>query len=310
MAALLSRYTGIVDDPEAFLACATQPLPRVLWANPLRGDPAAISQRILARCPTAELVRWRPHTWRLPSHEKPGLWPEFLTGQVHAQEEVAIFAGDLMGAQPGERIVDLCAAPGGKTVLLAVQMADRGTLVANDRNQGRLAGLRRTLERLGVSCAVVTHGDAARFPADRPPQAGGERGVGFDRVLADVPCSCEGTTRKTEGRKSITDPKFRATIVQVQKSILRRALGLVRPGGQVIYATCTYAPEENEAVLDAIDPSVAVIEPLEIPAGLKVTPGILAWEGRHFRPDVIHAARLWPHHNDTGGFFCARLRRL
>lgn len=78
----------------------------------------------------------------------------------------------------------------------------------------------------------------------------------------------------------------------------------------MVYATCTYAPEENEATLDAIEPDAAVIEPLTPPDGLRTTPGITTWGERTYRPDVVNAARLWPHHNDTGGFFVARLRRL
>ena len=85
---------------------------------------------------------------------------------------------------------------------------------------------------------------------------------------------------------------------------------MTRPGGVVVYSTCTYAPEENEAVLSAIDPSHALIEPIVAPDGLSVTPGILSWNGASFREDVVNAARIWPHHNDTGGFFVARLRRL
>ncbi len=299
----LRRYGPLVDDAGAFFACAQRPLPRVVIANPLKTTLAEAEARVRARCPEAEPVAWRPGAWRLPPEVLPGRWSEFITGMLHAQEEATIWPGELVGAQPGETVLDLCAAPGGKTALMAWGMGDRGTLVANDREFGRLAGLRRTLDRLGVTCAAVTHLDAARFPLADPPV--------FDRVLADVPCTCEGTTRKQKGgRKAPTRDAYRRSIVHVQKAILRRAIQLVKPGGVVVYATCTYAPEENEAVLDALDPSQAVIEPLTPPPGLRVAPGLTAWGGQYFRPDVAHAVRLWPHHNDTGGFFVARLRRL
>lgn len=296
----LTRYHPIVDDADAFAACALRPLPRVVWANPLKGDPAVIDARIKARCPEAEPLRWRPHTWRLPPDSRPGTWPEHLAGLIHVQEEAALWAVDLLGAQPGERVLDLCAAPGGKTAQIGVALQDRGLLVANDRSTGRLASLRRTLDRLGLTCVAVSNVDGKRLQGEAL----------FDRVLADVPCTCEATHRKKGGRTEATDPTFRANLVQIQKALLRRALKLVKPGGVVVYATCTYAPEENEAVLSAIRPEQARIEPVTAPEGLAIQPGIPEWQGEVFRPDVVHAARLWPHHNDTGGFFCARLHRL
>lgn len=298
----LRRYAPIVDDLEAFLAASVTPLPRVVWSNPLHAPPDHIDARIAALCPEAKPVPWRAHSWRLPADAPVGRWPLHTIGGIYGQEEAALWAGDLVGARPGERVVDLCAAPGGKTAQMAIAMGDRGTLMANDRFKGRIPALRRTLDRLGITCAVVTRFDGVHFP--RP-----EGGV--DRVLVDAPCTCEGTTRKTAGgRRAAPGEGYRLSIAQVQRALLRAAVRLTRPGGTIVYATCTYAPEENEGVLDALDPSLVTIEPLDVPAGLRVSPGITAWDGRHFRPDAANAARLWPHHNDTGGFFVARLRRL
>lgn len=296
----LQRYADIVDDPSAFYDAAASPLGRVVWANPLRGDLDATARTIREHWPGARPLGWMPHAWRLPADARPGSTLGHLLGDWHVQEEAALWAVPLLGARPGERVLDLCAAPGNKTAQLAVAMADRGTLVANERKRGRLAALRRNLDRLGVSCAVVTHADGMRLRGEAL----------YDRVLVDVPCTCEGTSRKLRGAR--TEPAregHRASIVQVQKALLRRALKLVRPGGTVVYATCTYAPEENEAVLHAIPESDAAIEPIEAPPGLRLAPGVTEWAGRRFRADVRHAARMWPHHNDTGGFFVARLRR-
>ena len=297
----LTRYAPLVDDLSAFLEAAARPLPRVIWSNPLRAPVAETEAELRAVFPALQPVPWRAHAWRLPADARFAGSRLHLAGRFYGQEEAAIFAGDLVDARPGERVADLCAAPGGKAAQIAVAMRDRGTLVANDRKVGRLNALRRTLDRLGVTCGVVTSGDALRMVA---PEGW------FDRVLADVPCTCEGTTRKARSRTEPTDERYRASVVQIQTAILRKALRLVRPGGTVIYATCTYAPEENEGVLHAIHPSLAAIEPIDVPAGLRVAPGVGAWAGRSYRADVVNAARLWPHHNDTGGFFVARLRRL
>lgn len=298
----LTRYASLVDDLDAFLGAAARPLPRVVWANPLKADPRAVAAELRALCPTAQPVRWCPDAWRLPPDSHPGRWAMHTVGEIYAQEEAAIWAGDLIGAAPGERVLDLCAAPGGKTARMALAMGDRGTLVANDRFVGRMPALRRTMDRLGITSAALTAYDGARFPECAPL---------FDRVMVDAPCTCEGTTRKRAGgRWSAPSEGYRFSIAQVQRALLRRALRLTRPGGTVVYATCTYAPEENEGTLDGIDPAVAAIEPIEPPPGLRVTPGVERWGEQRYRPDVVHAARIWPHHNDTGGFFVARLRRL
>jgi 16S rRNA C967 or C1407 C5-methylase (RsmB/RsmF family) len=301
----LERYAALLtrEDAAAFLEAAIRPLPTVVWANPLRVDPERVAVEVRARCPAAVPLTWRPHAWRLPPDAQPGRWPEYLLGWLHVQEEAALWAADLVGAAPGERVLDLCAAPGNKTVQLALALEDRGCLWAVDRSAGRLISLRRTLERLGVTCATVLCEDAASMVL---PEAG------FDRVLADVPCTAEGTTRKApgKGRRVEVTVGERQQAAVLQTRILRRALVALRPGGTLVYATCTYAPEENEAVLDGIPPGVAVIEPVTPPAGLRARPGLTAFEGRTYRPDVVHARRLWPQDNDTGGFFVARLRRL
>lgn len=298
-----------LDTPHeyrAFLEAMQRPLPRVVWANPIGRSPealAAIGAEVVRLCPEAQPVAWRPHTWRLPPDVKPGRWWAWMVGDLHGHEEASILAADLVGAQPGERILDLCAAPGGKTAVLAAAMNDQGLLVANDRKAGRLAPLRRTLDRLGVTCAAVSCMAGAYFPGIA---AGETRPEGYDRVLVDVPCTCEGNRPQCDPTDPAATEAYRRTIGPIQRSLLRRALQLVRPGGRVVYATCTFAPEENEEVVNAA--SGFVVEPVSVP-GLHLSPGLTEWAGRRLRPDLVNAVRLWPHHNDTGGFFVAVLRR-
>ncbi len=294
------RYRPIVDDYDGFMDACHRPLPRAAWLSPLRCDPEVVAARIRQRCPEARPVPWWPHAFRLPADTSPGNWIEYRLGQLHLQEEATLWPAALLDLAPGDRVLDLCAAPGNKTAQIAVRMEDRGMIVANDKVRGRLAQLRYNTERMGLTSVVLTRGDGARMA---------DPGFLFDHALADVPCSCEGTSRKRRAPRQ-ADAAFRRGIQSTQIGLLRRALKLVRPGGTVVYATCTYAPEENERVLDAIWPDYAAIEPLEAPPGVRLAPGIPEWNGRRFRPDVVHAARLWPHHNDTGGFFVAKLRRL
>ncbi len=296
----LRRYEPLVDDIDALLEACTRPLHRCVWVNPLLAGDHDLAGVITARAPGAEPLSWLPGAWRLPARTRPGNWPEYRLGWLHGQEEAALWAAHALDPRPGQRVLDQCAAPGNKTAQLAVLMGDRGLVVANEKKRERLTSLRHNLDRLGVTSAIVTRADGRHITDE----------LGFDAVLADVPCSCEGTSRKPDGRRWQHDEAYRDSIAQTQKALLRRAIALTRPGGTVVYSTCTFAPEENECVLDAIEPRDAVIEPLVPPAGLVTAPGVTSWQGRRYRPDVAHALRIWPHHNDTGGFFVARLRRL
>jgi 16S rRNA C967 or C1407 C5-methylase (RsmB/RsmF family) len=306
------RYAPIVDDFGMFIEACSQPLPRAVWLNPLKASVDDVTNLIMERVPDARPLPWLTSAWRLPARTKPGLWPEYRMGWIHCQEEVALWAVPMLNATSGERVLDLCAAPGNKTAQIAVSMHDSGVIVANERRWDRLVSLRHNLERLGVTSAIVTRHDAARFPwldgtSPKTPFALGSDG--FDKVLADVPCTCEGTTRKRNQHRHHDVDRYRRSVVQTQKGILRRALSLTRPGGLVVYATCTFAPEENEGVLSSIWPHVAEIVPVEPPHGLQVSPGITHWDGVDFRDDVVNAWRIWPHHNDSGGFFMALLRK-
>ena len=147
---------------------------------------------------------------------------------------------------------------------------------------------------------MVTHADARNFSLD-PFDFDA-----FDAALVDAPCSGEGTIRKNPDALDGWSESFLAGIAGVQKGLLRRAVQATRPGGTVVYSTCTFAPEENEAVLDhvlAVDDCRVV--PFEAP--LPADPGVTEWQGETFDDAVRHARRFWPHRTGAGGFFCAKL---
>ncbi|MFP3940571.1 MAG: RsmB/NOP family class I SAM-dependent RNA methyltransferase [Thermoanaerobaculia bacterium] len=316
MAFAPERYREIVDDWPAFLEAVRRPLPLTVRVNRLRavaGRGAAPVREWLE----AEGLRVRPVPWdgdllRLEPRPDgpaeppaPGRLLATLGGLVHVQEEVSLLPVRLLAPRPGERVLDLCAAPGSKAGALAAAMAGRGTLVANDVDWRRLSSLGRNLERLGALNAVVTCYDAANFPF-----AAGC----FDRVLADVPCTCEGTSRKNPEVFTWGDPASRSETARVQGAVLRKAVRLVRPGGRVVYSTCTYAPEENEAVVDAVLAAARRAgRPLRVldarVDGFPAAAGLREWRGERFDPALERALRVWPHHHDTGGFFVAVLER-
>ncbi len=296
----LRRYAPIVDDLDAFLAAAGRPLPKVVWANTVRTTAAAVAEWLPRRCPEAVPVPGVDGAWRVPPDARAGKWPEFALGLIHTQEEVSLWPVWALDPQPGEAILDMCAAPGSKTARIAVAMSDAGSLMANDRKGQRLPGVQDITARLGLTAVMAACGDGARIPGE----------ARFDRVLVDAPCTGEGTTRKSAGGNTERGGRDDwDKMAAIQKGLLRRAVELTRPGGIVVYSTCTYAPEENEAVVSGIYPEKAVIEPLVLPEGIRAAPGVPEWRGQRYRDDIGNAVRFWPHHNDTGGFFVARFRR-
>jgi len=296
----LSRYDPIVDDPSAFHAACDRPLPSVVRVNGIKATPDRVRRAFEAAGVGFDPVGWHEGLFRLHEGESPGnSWP-FVHGWVYGQEEVSAVPALALDPRPGERVFDCCAAPGSKTTQLAARMDDRGTLVGNDNNLGRLSALRSNAERCGVTNLVVTRADARNFslqPFD---------GEAFDRTLVDVPCSCEGTVRKNPDALDNWSMDHIEGIAGVQKGILERSVEITRPGGTVVYSTCTFAPEENEAVVQhAIDNFDCRLLEYELP--LEYVAGLTEWDGERFEESMRKAKRIYPHHNDTGGFFCAKL---
>ena len=151
-------------------------------------------------------------------------------------------------------------------------------------------------ERLGVMNVAITRYDGRRFPS-RPVQ--------FDRVLVDAPCSSEGRERRGPGVLCKSSSKRSMDLHRLQADLLRNAIRLTKPGGIVVYSTCTYAPEENELVIESVL-ETARLERISIP-GLLACPGITEWGGINLNHEVEKTARYYPHLNDTGGFFVAKL---
>ncbi|QLG62367.1 RsmB/NOP family class I SAM-dependent RNA methyltransferase [Halorarum salinum] len=296
----LDRYAPLVGDEAAFRAACERPLPSVVRTNSIRADPARVARAFDEEGTGYERADWHDGVFRLEGRSPGTTWP-YTHGWVHGQEEVSALPALALDPRPGERVLDTCAAPGSKTSQLAGLMEDRGTLVGNDTNLGRISALRHNAERLGVTNLVVDHQDARNYSLN------GFDFDEFDRVLVDAPCSCEGTVRKNPDALDAWTLDHVRRVAGIQKGILRRAVQATRPGGAVIYSTCTFAPEENEAVLDHVL-AEEDCEVLEWDSPLESAPGVTEWEDETYDPQVRRATRVYPHLNDTGGFFLAKLR--
>ena len=301
-ASALARYRDLIDDWDAFAAAVSRPLPVCVWANPSRIPPAVLVELLVADGLEPRSVPGLPNAFYLPADFKVGQSWWYCVGLAHAQEAVSQLPVRLMDLTPGQRVLDLCAAPGGKTAQMAFALGNRGTLVANDVSYGRLKALQGNLDRLGVVNVTTTCRDGGNWPT-----AGGQ----FDRILVDAPCSSEGTLRRNPSILPRLDPLNGLRLGPRQRGLLRKAVHRCRPGGVILYSTCTFAPEENELVVADIlaeFPGTLRVRPASLP-DVTTTPGVTHWEGRALAPELGNCLRVWPHHNDTGGFFMAVLEK-
>ena len=297
----LERYRPIVDDFEAFRAACERRLPTTVRVNTIKAGPDRARAVLEAEGVEATALSWQPNVFAVDTDSPGATWASFH-GLTHGQEAVSALPVLALDPQPGECIWDACAAPGGKATQIAAAIEDRGTVIANDNNLGRLSALRFNAERLGATSMVVTNQDARNY-SSKPL---GEPSV--DRSLVDAPCTCEGTVRKSPDVLEEWSLERVESVAGVQKGILRRALQLTDPGGRVVYSTCTFAPEENEAVVaHALEHEDCRVVPARLPEGLETAPGLLEWGESAYDSSLELARRIYPHQNDTGGFFIAAL---
>ena len=269
------------NEYEDFLKSLERPRAVALRFNPLKGDAPELEF-------TREPVPWEPRGFYYDPDSRPGLHPFHEAGVYYLQEASAMAPVALLDPQPGERVADLCSAPGGKTSQIAGRMMGEGFLLCNEYSPKRAKILSRNMERMAVANALVTNETVDRL-ADRFPE-------GFDKVLIDAPCSGEGMFRKEEAAITDWSQETVEMCARRQADILHHGSRMVRPGGRLVYSTCTFAPEEDEmAVADFLE-NHPDFEPEVIDA---------PW----FVPVENGGHRLWPHKLLGEGHFAAVLRK-
>ena len=264
-----------------FLLSLERPRAVALRFNPLKGEIPTLPF-------VGDNVPWEPMGVYYDPASRPGLHPYHEAGVYYLQEASAMAPVALLDPKPGEKICDLCAAPGGKTTQIAGRMAGEGFLLCNEINPKRAKILSRNLERMGVANALVTN---------EHPQNLAQKYAGFfDRVLVDAPCSGEGMFRKEEAAVTDWSPETVQMCANRQGEILHSAAQLVRPGGRLVYSTCTFAPEENEQAIAAFLQTHPEFTPETVEA---------PW----FAPGPDGSFRMWPHKLLGEGHFAAVLRK-
>ncbi|WP_329885949.1 RsmF rRNA methyltransferase first C-terminal domain-containing protein [Pseudoramibacter sp. HA2172] len=297
--AFADKMRGLMG-PEAFAALAdsyNRPAYKGIRTNTLKAD----NGRMRSLFPfETEAVPWCPTGFYIGGDVRPGKQVGYYAGLYYVQEPTAMAPAEALGAEPGDRVLDLCAAPGGKSTQLACKLAGRGVLVSNEIVKNRSAVLASNMERMGIANSVILSAAPDKLVA-------GFAGY-FNKILVDAPCSGEGMFRKDPAVLTEWRPERVTQCAARQWEILKTVDQLLAPGGELVYSTCTFSPEENEQI----------VERLIATDRYEVVPLALPELTDHGRPEwtatgegqVAGTLRIMPNHAAGEGHFVAKMRKL
>ncbi len=297
MTGLFEEYSQIIPQFSLFQESLQNPIPTHLRINRLLTEPTSLTTLLKEKgVQLIQSIKRYDTLFFAPGLTSPGNLLEYFLGYIHPQALTSAIASIALAPKENSYLLDMCAAPGGKSAHCAQLMNNTGLIVSNDLYVNRHISLGHTLSRLGVLNAVVTGYQAQEFPLKQR----------FNYVLADVPCSCEGRFRKTRKKSIYREDKGKAKLPDLQKKIILRGFDLLQENGRMLYSTCTYNPEENESVVDSLLKERDA-ELLPIDVGFDFEPGITQWKDKKYDKQLKNAARFYPHRLDSVGFFMARI---
>lgn len=303
-AVFLERMKDLMGREEAddFLASYREPAWEGLRINRLKIS----REEFLKISPfSLEEVPWSDDGFYYTGERKAGKHPFYHCGLYYIQEPSAMLPAMVLGAKPGERVLDLCAAPGGKTVKIAADMENTGLLAVNDISPKRIKALIKNIELMGVKNTIVFN--------ETPERLAERYGEFFDRILVDAPCSGQGMFRKDSSSISALSRNYGREYSTIQRDLMEQSHKMLRPGGAMVYSTCTFNPDENENVIAGFlnDHKDYILEEIPLRGGMER--GRNLWLNREYKGDkrifnlVEKSVRIWPHKSRGEGHFTALL---
>jgi len=293
---MVERFCEFVPDVAEMLAELERPPRRYIRINSLRTSEEGLRSSLEAKgfdlagtaVPGCLEIKKEPHS--------AGASSEYLRGLYYLQDIASQIPARVLAPKATDVVVDCCAAPGGKTTQLAALMGNAGLLVAMEADEQRIPSLTANLERLGVLNCAVVHADVRKLADfDLKP----------DSILLDVPCTGEGVIARDPTRKTSRTMDDIIECSAMQKELLDAALEVLKPGGRLVYSTCSFAPEENETVID----HALTRHPFKLGEIKWGEPGLTSFAGHEFDKQLRRARRFYPHVNGSQGFFVALLEK-
>lgn len=299
----VNRMKGMLgEEYEAFERSYEMPKYQSLRLNPLKTERDLFLKQAPFRL---EEVPWCENGFYYESTDTPGKHPYHEAGVYYIQEPSAMAPAEYLEVKPGERILDLCAAPGGKSTQIAAKMNGCGMLICNEIHPARAKILSENIERLGIKNAVVLNETPARLS---------ELFEGyFDKILVDAPCSGEGMFRKNEEACSEWSLENVRICAERQNEILHCAASMLKPGGKIVYSTCTFAPDENEGSIYRFLSNHPEFHVCEVPFAEGMAQGRLEWyhpsADETWKEKLACTIRLWPQQLKGEGHYLAVLQK-
>lgn len=285
------------DEAHKFMEESEKSRPTVIRANTLKIKRKDLIKLLSARGMDLDPIEFCPASLVIYKSPVPvGATPEYLTGLYTIQGASSLLPVINLDVQPEEKVLDMCAAPGGKTTHLASLMNNTGVIFAYDIEKNRLKALQSNVNRLGINNCIAVCNDARKIQNEL-----------FDKILLDAPCSGTGIISKDPAVKVNRSHLDVKKTVKLQKDLLQKAFKMLKVGGTLVYSTCSVLVDENEAVIDSL---------LKKKEGAKLLTctevgknGLTSFRGEHFHPSMKFCRRIYPHVHNMDGFFVAKITK-
>ncbi|MBL7057124.1 RsmB/NOP family class I SAM-dependent RNA methyltransferase [Candidatus Woesearchaeota archaeon] len=300
----VERYKALLGkDYDTFMKYSFAYIRKTIRVNTLKAKVSDV-KKSLSKDWELEQVPWcKEGFWikyRVGKRFDIGNTPEHQLGRIYVQDAASMIPAIVLNPKSGDMVLDMCAAPGSKTTQLAQYMKNKGLLIANDSSGKRLSALGINLTRCGVHNTIITLQQGNYY---RKIQQ-------FDKVLVDAPCSASGTIRRSLKALSMWSPGLVRKMASIQKQLIQAGFMALKPGGTMVYSTCTQELEENEAMVSYLLSKYEDAKLEEIKLDIKRSKPITKFENLEISPEVKKCLRIYPQDNDTEGFFIAKIKKL
>ncbi len=294
------QFLGL-DGTVDLLKANEIPLAPSIRVNTLKISPLDLRQRLEIKGFKFEPIKWIPYGFKvLKESYNLGSSHEFLQGYYYLQNAASMLSAVILDPKPTDTVIDMCAAPGSKSTHLSQLMANEGTLILIDRNKNRIPALEINLRRLGVMNSIVLNMDAIKLS---------KLNIKVDKILLDAPCTGEGLIRQDPLRKRSKKKADIEKMALIQRKLLNAGLNALKPGGTLLYCTCSIAPEENELVVNDILKNLKKFKIIDISKKYGVK-GLTKVFGMKLLEDLHFSQRLYPHIHDTIGFYFCLIKKV